>query len=85
MEAALEKFEMLYAVGVFIVMFIGYAAMGVVFFVIASKKKRTNPPDAKNWKILGIIFFCIAGFGLLCGFIAFGVPALLSEAAVLIV
>ncbi len=81
---AVERFELIYAIGAIIIGILVYVIAGIVFFVIASKKKQTNPKDAKNWKILGIIFMSIAGLILLGVGGAFIIPAILSDMAVFI-
>lgn len=83
---AIERFEMILAVGLIVIMFLFFTVLTIICFVISSKKKKINPSDAKTWKTIGIILIAVTAFMLLGVAFAFIVPAMLapSAAAVLI-
>lgn len=82
---AIERFEMIFAIGMVVVTFIAFAALSIVCFVISSKKKETNPSDSKTWKTIGIILIAVNAFMLLGVAFALIVPAVLSSAAVVLI
>lgn len=82
---AIERFEMILAVGLMVIMFLFFTVLTIICFVISSKKKKTNPGDAKTWKTIGIILIAITAFMLLGVAFALIVPAVLSSAAVVLI
>lgn len=82
---AIERFEMIFAVGLTVIMFLFFTALAIISFVISSKKKKTNPSDAKTWKTIGIILIAVNAFMLLGVAFALIVPAVLSSAAVVLI
>ncbi len=82
---AIERFEMIFAVGLTVIMFLFFTALTIICFVISSKKKKTNPGDAKTWKTIGIILIAVNAFMLLGVAFALIVPAALSSAAVVLI
>jgi len=81
---AIERFEMIFAIGMVVVMFLFFTVLAIISFVISSKKKETNPSDSKTWKTIGIILIAVNAFMLLGVAFAFIVPAILSAAVVLV-
>ena len=81
---AIERFEMIFAIGMVVAMFLFFTVLTIISFVISSKKKETNPSDSKTWKTIGIILIAVNAFMLLGVAFAFIVPAILSAAAVLV-
>lgn len=79
---AIEKFEMISALGAMVIVLIFYVGLAVVCLVLSSKKKKTDPKDAKNWKNLGIILLSVGGVAVLGSVAAFVVPMILYEASV---
>lgn len=82
-----ERFEMIFAIGTMVIILLVYVVAGIIFFAVASKKKRTNPADAKNWKILGVLFMVIGGLvilGTVGTFVLAGIAERVSEAAIFI-
>ena len=82
---AIERFEMIFAVGLTVIMFLFFTALAIISFVISSKKKKTNPSDAKTWKTIGIILVAVIIVMVVGVAAAFIVPALLSSAAAVFV
>ena len=82
---AIERMEMMFIIGIMIITTLFYGGLGVVTLVVASKKNKTNPKDAKNWKTLSIILFGICAFEVLGIMAAFVVPYVLSNLSVLLV
>lgn len=76
---AIERFEMIFAIGVAVITVLAYATLSIICFVISSKKKYKNPEDSKTWRTLGIILVCVGGFALLGVAAAFLVPALMMN------
>ena len=81
---AIERFEMIFAIGMVVAMFLFFTVLTIISFVISSKKKETNPSDSKTWKTIGIILIAVNAFMLLGVAFAFIVPAILSAALVLV-
>lgn len=81
---AIERFEMIFAIGMVVAMFLFFTVLAIISFVISSKKKETNPSDSKTWKTIGIILIAVNAFMLLGVAFAFIVPAILSAAVVLV-
>ena len=76
---SVDRMEMILSIGILVISVLFYVVLGIIFLVIASKKKQTDPKDAKNWRILGIICMCISGFALIATMIAFLIPAILID------
>ncbi len=75
---AIERFEMIFAIGLVVIMFLFFTVLAIISFVISSKKKNTNPDDAKTWKTIGIILIAVTVFMLIGVAFAIIVPAMLS-------
>ncbi len=74
----IERMEMIFAIGLVVIMFLFFAVLTVICFVISSKKKKTNPSDAKTWKTIGIILIAVTAFMLIGVAFAVIVPAMIS-------
>jgi len=76
---AMDKFEMIIAIGTVIICVLFYVVLAIVCFVISSKKKKTNPADSKTWKTLGTILVVVGVFALVGVGAAVIIPMLLSQ------
>lgn len=76
---SIEAFEMIVAFGLIAIMFLFFVVLAIICFVISSKKKKTNPSDAKTWKTIGIILVAINIVMILGIAFAFIVPAMLAS------
>ncbi|MBR4112856.1 MAG: hypothetical protein IKK53_07470 [Ruminiclostridium sp.] len=76
---AMDKFEMIIAIGTVIICVLFYVVLAIVCFVISSKKKKTNPADSKTWKTLGTILVVVGIFALVGVGAAVIIPMLLSQ------
>ncbi len=76
---AMERFELILAIGTTIIGVLFYAVLAIVCFVVSSKKKKTNPADSKTWKTLGTILVVVGVFALVGVAAALIIPMLLSQ------
>ncbi len=76
---AVERMEMILAIGTTIICVLFYVVLAIVCFVVSSKKKKTNPADSKTWKTLGTILVVVGVFALVGVGAAVIIPMLLSQ------